>query len=107
MGVGLTEEPGVPEGTLGRVAALNASPAGQNPPPAHPQGPESPPPRSGTGPPAAITCSTSASLSDLYLIINLMALETICIEKKYLRLPIQAFLYHPTSQEMVLPEWFK
>ena len=43
--------------------------------------PPSPPPRSGTGPPAAITCSTSASLSDLYLIINLMALETICIEK--------------------------
>ena len=45
--------------------------------------PPSPPPRSGTGPPAAITCSTSASLSDLYLIINLMALETICIEKVF------------------------
>ena len=43
--------------------------------------PPSPPPRSGTGPPAAITCSISASLSDLYLIINLMALETICIKK--------------------------
>merc|ERR1719300_1370428 len=42
-----------------------ASPGPSSPPP------PSPPPPSGTDHPAATTCSTSASLSDLYLIINI------------------------------------